>query len=856
MTGHIMKTWTCSALMLLAGLPGVGVSGLAAKTEIAALFEESGTGLAVGKALRPATKRSRLAKINWSALPGHGAGLSARRVFRLNLFPGEEFEVLVSKFEVQGERFALVGSVEGQPGSLVTLAGNPRAIAGDIFLPGRDPFLIEYAGEGTHRIVESDPSLFPPCQDPGPPAAGAAGRAGASQPADPPAVPTLGPVRRAGAEPEPPAIIEIFVSYTPKALKGAGGQDGMDALIDECILVTNQGFENSHINARLHLAGSWLTGYQESGNSATDLNNLLYGERNGYTGKSDDQGAYAAAVGPLLGIDITCTIVDSLSDGTAGRAGILTSGEVGRGKVGLSVVSRTWATHAFPHEIGHNLGCNHDAANATGPGFFAYSKGWNFQVNGRTYGTIMSYPGDRIPYFSAPEISFLGVPTGLAGVADNAATVRATAPLVAASYSPVELPASHYTFTTLAGSPGELGWRDGVGKFARFVQPRGVAVDRDGNVLVADLMGHTLRKITPDGAVSTLAGLAGSRGSADGLGKQARFDQPARIAVDSRGRIYVADSFNRTIRRVSPEGEVTTLAGMAGERGQVDGIGAAARFGGPGGLAVDNSDSLIVADVVNHSIRKVSADGKVTTLAGGTEGYADGIGREAKFSSPDDLAVDPAGNVFVADVENMCIRKVTPAGVVTTVIGLPGQRGFVDSDRSHARFSWIGGILLEPGGGILVADYGNNVLRSISPDGSVTTIAGGILGREEKVGWAGSADGPGPLARFFEPHGLARDSAGNIYVADTSNRTIRKGSFSPKGLPGLLSLQLASPPSTDTGFGFTSTVISGLRYRVQRTTGADGWTEITNLRPSTTTLSFADTVHTNSGAHFYRLVTP
>jgi hypothetical protein len=147
-------------------------------------------------------------------------------------------------------------------------------------------------------------------------------------------------VRRAGAEPEPPAIIEIFVSYTPKALKGAGGQDGMDALIDECILVTNQGFENSHINARLHLAGSWLTGYQESGNSATDLNNLLYGERNGYTGKSDDQGAYAAAVGPLLGIDITCTIVDSLSDGTAGRAGILTSGEVGRGKVGLSVVSR------------------------------------------------------------------------------------------------------------------------------------------------------------------------------------------------------------------------------------------------------------------------------------------------------------------------------------------------------------------------------------------------------------------------------------------------------------------------------------------------------------------------------------
>jgi sugar lactone lactonase YvrE len=196
-------------------------------------------------------------------------------------------------------------------------------------------------------------------------------------------------------------------------------------------------------------------------------------------------------------------------------------------------------------------------------------------------------------------------------------------------------------------------------------------VDGAGNAYVADTENHTIRKVTPGGTVTTLAGLGGSSGSADGTGSAARFYWPYGVAVDSAGNVYVADTWNYTIRKVTPGGVVTTLAGLAGTGGSTDGTGSAARFNYPSGVAVDSAGTVYVADRGNHTIRKVTPGGAVTTLAGLADSYgsADGTGSAARFDSPRGVAVDSAGNVYVADYYNNTIRKVTPGGVVTTLAG-------------------------------------------------------------------------------------------------------------------------------------------------------------------------------------------
>ena len=194
---------------------------------------------------------------------------------------------------------------------------------------------------------------------------------------------------------------------------------------------------------------------------------------------------------------------------------------------------------------------------------------------------------------------------------------------------------------------------------------------------------------------TTLAGLAGSPGSADGTGSNARFNDPSGVAVDSAGNVYVADSYNDTIRKVTPADVVTTLAGLAGNAGSADGTGSAARFDDPTGVAVDSAGNVYVADDCNSTIRKVTPVGaswEVTTLAGlaGSSGSADGTNSAARFNDPYCVAVDTNGNVYVADYANDTIRKVTPVGtnwVVTTLAGLAGnfwQRGR-DGERRAVR---------------------------------------------------------------------------------------------------------------------------------------------------------------------------
>ena len=314
--------------------------------------------------------------------------------------------------------------------------------------------------------------------------------------------------------------------------------------------------------------------------------------------------------------------------------------------------------------------------------------------------------------------------------------------------------------STLAGSTE--GFRDGAGTTAQFKYPTDVAVDAAGNLYVADASNHRIRQITATGEVSTLAG-TGRVGSTNGAGTAAEFDEPVGVAVDSSGNLYVADYGNHRIRRITPTGEMSTLAGST--EGFRDGVGTAAEFNNPYGVGVDSSGNLYVTVYGNHRIRKITATGEMSTLAGaGTSGSADGAGTAAQFYSPTGVTADSSGNVYVADLGNHRIRKITPEGLVSTLAGT-GTQGFRDGAGTAAEFDHPVGVAVDAAGNVYVADYGNHLIRKITPAGEVSTFAGST---------AGSADGAGTAAEFKGPAGVVVDSSGNLYVADSLNNRIRK----------------------------------------------------------------------------------
>lgn len=321
--------------------------------------------------------------------------------------------------------------------------------------------------------------------------------------------------------------------------------------------------------------------------------------------------------------------------------------------------------------------------------------------------------------------------------------------------------------TTFAGKAGTPGSTNGTGSSARFSYPYQIAFGPGGVLYVADYANNCIRKVTPSGVVSTLAGLAGSYDYADGTGAAARFRGPVGIAVDSAGNVYVADYGNQIIRKVTSSGVVTTLAGSPGVSGSTDGNGAAARFGGPEHLTITGGN-LYVAEISNHTIRKVTLSGEVTTFAGlaGANAEVDGTGSAARFSYPYSIASDSSGNVFVGEKGYATLRKITPAGVVTTLAGTAGVWGFADGTGPAAKFDSIDGLCAAPDGAVLLVDH-NHVVRRVTPAGVVTTIAGSVPTR-------GSADGTGTDASFSDPSGMAVNSAGELLVADSFNHAIRK----------------------------------------------------------------------------------
>jgi sugar lactone lactonase YvrE len=341
--------------------------------------------------------------------------------------------------------------------------------------------------------------------------------------------------------------------------------------------------------------------------------------------------------------------------------------------------------------------------------------------------------------------------------------------------------------TTLAGTAGVQGSADGTATSAQFNGPTGIATDSAGNLYVADYGNGAIRQVTPGGVVTTLAGADDLPlyGSADGVGAAARFNNPRGIAQDSAGNIYVADSSNFTIRKITSSGSVSTLAGNVGVRGTADGIGSGAQFCFPNGIATDSAGNLYVADgnfsapnsnvgCASNSIRKITPAGVVSTFAGmaGTFGSADGTGADARFAGPSGIAIDTAGDLYVTDTDNYLIRKITPAGVVTTLAGSPGISGAVNGIGLAAQFAGPTGIAADAAGNVYVCDSSNSMIRKVTPAGAVTTFAG--------TGAVGSVDGSGAMAQFAAPQGISIDSAGNLYVADYLNATIRK--ITPAGM--------------------------------------------------------------------------
>jgi alpha-tubulin suppressor-like RCC1 family protein len=356
-----------------------------------------------------------------------------------------------------------------------------------------------------------------------------------------------------------------------------------------------------------------------------------------------------------------------------------------------------------------------------------------------------------------------------------------------------------------------------------LVMPSGIGLDKAGNIYVTDVTDQTVLKITPDLRLTIVAGKSGAPGANDGIGSEARLNEPGGFMLADDGTMVLADSANATIRTISATGAVTTLAGVAGSTGAADGSTATALFNYPTGLGADLVGNYLVADQANQLVRMISG-GRVTTLAGkaGTPGVMDGVGTTASFNSPTGITIrrdtyasitwdggnNGYGTVFVSDQGSNTIRTILANGQVGTYLGAPSASGYADGSRTRARFYHPTGLAMDGDGNLYVADTGNHTIRKVTTSGIVTTLAGVPT-------VSGLMDGPGFQALFNSPEGLAVDAARNIYVADTGNAAIRK--ISPAGVVTTLAIQGNVPVITSQPASLTANVGAPVTFTVSAT---------------------------------------
>jgi hypothetical protein len=301
--------------------------------------------------------------------------------------------------------------------------------------------------------------------------------------------------------------------------------------------------------------------------------------------------------------------------------------------------------------------------------------------------------------------------------------------------------------STLAGS--EKGYADGIGSEARFDDIQGMTVDKAGNIFIADINNNAIRKITPDGLVSTFAG--GTYGNANGIGTAAQFSGPSDIEMDKNGDFYVVEGYGNRIRKITESGEVTNFAGsLVSESGYVNAQGDESRFYVPVGIAIVPDGNIYVTEITGR-IRKITPSGLVSTLAGnGTIGAEDGIGEMATFDSPYGIDADLSGNLFVVETVGNKLRKITPDGIVTTMF--PG-------------FTQPNDVAVDKQGNCFVANTVSRTVNKVTSDKKVSIAFGSTI--------EGQTDGPGDAASFKRITGIHFDQTGKIiYVSD--NNRIRK----------------------------------------------------------------------------------